>query len=169
MRWKPVPVRELIAIYANRLGIKNAELASKLGYKSSGIISMLKAGTMTLGRDKIVPAATTLGIDPIYLFRCVDAEEGGPLAEIFNAANDVLSAGITQNELSLLRTLREHNFGMDFNMEAYPEQLTTMCQAFESAARAERAAFDRDAEADRNRARSALAHGDRRAESESKS
>lgn len=48
-------------------GMTQMEVAYGLGYKSSGTISQIEAGTMTMSPKKIVAAAQFFGIHPAYL------------------------------------------------------------------------------------------------------
>lgn len=126
---KTVPVRELIATQADRLGIRNGDLAAAIGYQGkSNIISMLTSGAMRLPLNKITVTAKALHIDPYYLALCVDAENSFGLAPLLESL--VQRTPITLNEERLILRLRKEAGGMDIDMDEHPKEAAEFLGAY---------------------------------------
>lgn len=135
-----MPVHELIAFHADRLELSNGDLVSRLGYNNPSIASMLKSGSMKLPIDKVGLAARALGIDPLYLARCIDNESKFNLAPMLEAIANRIA--ITENEEKLIKAMRGICNSIDIDMESHPDELTAMLNAFATAAQREGGMFD---------------------------
>jgi hypothetical protein len=116
---KRMKVREIIALHQEILGIKSADLAVKLGYDNANIVSMLKAGTMTLPNNKIEALASALGLDPLYVAQSVNEESNFQLSGMLEAISK--RTPITLNEEKLILSMREVAAGRDINHDKEPE------------------------------------------------
>jgi hypothetical protein len=149
-----MPVRELLTIHMERHGVKNIELAQKLGYSAPNVIAMLRAGTMKLPMNKIAVTAQALHIDPLYLANCVNAENGFHLEDLIDAISK--RTAITLNEEKLIQALRAASGGADLDLDEYPQARDQIVSIFVTAAKAQ---IDDDAglvRAIKNKPRNAL-------------
>lgn len=158
---KLIPVRELISVQADRLGLKNPEIAERLGYPTANVISMMKSGTMRLPVNKIALAAEILKVDPMYLAMCVDAEAGGGLADLLTSISK--RTPITLNEEKLIQDLRGAADGLDIDFDDYPDERNQIITLFQSVAKKESVQMELDVQRIKGKARSALSNADRRA------
>lgn len=159
---KVVPVRELISVQADRLGLKNPELAERLGYPAANVVSMIKSGSMRLPINKIAITAEVLQIDPLYLAQCVDAESDFQLGPFLDAISK--RTPITLNEEKLIAQLRKIADGVDVDLDDHPQELATIKSAFSAAAHRDRIDFEKDTERLKGKRRSALANAEVREE-----
>lgn len=158
---KLIPVRELLSVQAERLGLKNHEIAERLGYPTPNVISMMKSGTMRLPVNKISLAAEVLKIDPMYLAMCVDAESGGGLAELLTSISK--RTPITLNEEKLIQDLRGAADGMDLDFDSYQDERNQIITLFQTVAKKESVQMELDIRRIKGNARSALSNSARRA------
>lgn len=163
---KVVPVRELIAVQAERLNLRNADLARALGYDTPNVISMLKSGTMRLPFNKIGRAAEALKIDPLYLALCVDAENDFGMAALLQSISN--RTVLTLNEEKQIAKQREIANGLDIDLDEYPQQFSEMLAAFAEAVRKEQISHNADLDRLANKARSAVKSARTREESKQK-
>jgi len=129
---KLMPVNELIAVHMERHEIPNTTVAHRLGYASPNVVAMLRAGTMKLPMNKIVPMARVLHIDPMYLAMCVNAENSFNLDELIEAISR--RTPVTQNEEKLILALRKASKGRDIDLDEHPDVQAKIISAFAAAA-----------------------------------
>lgn len=117
----PIGVKELISTHAAFHRIENGDLAEALGYdrEKASIISMLKNGTMKLPMNKVAKAARALKIDGLTLLRGVDREGRFGIMEVIDEVFD--GQLLTENEKSLMESLRTASEGLDFDINEFPE------------------------------------------------
>jgi hypothetical protein len=139
-RQKSLSVRELISTQIELLGLKNPTVADALGYPNASIVSMLKNGTMKLPMDKVGRAAHALKLDPIFLARIWDSENGFGLIKFVEGVTGQVA--LTENEHRLIMALRSVDRGVDVNMEDHGDELNEMLRAYSAAAAKERSAID---------------------------
>lgn len=160
VKTKLTPVKELISVQAERLGLENPDIARALGYPSPNVISMLKSGAMRLPINKIARAAAVFKIDPLYLAMCVDAENDLGLTEILNSVTK--RTNITLNEEKLIIKMRKIAEELDFDMDDHQQELTEMLDAFGRAVVSARRDHTLDVTRIKSRVRSALGSEDRK-------
>jgi hypothetical protein len=157
---KVVPVKELIAVHADRIGIRNPELATALGYPTHNVVSMLKSGAMRLPINKIALAADALKIDPLYLAMCVDAESDFNLAPLLESITR--RTAVTLNEEKLIQKLRQVSGGFDIDLSDYPQDFETIVGIFSTVAEKEAMVHDGEVGRLKRKSRSALGSKDRK-------
>lgn len=157
---KVVPVKELIAVHADQIGIRNNELAKAMGYPAHNVVSMLKSGAMRLPINKIAIAAEVLKIDPMYLARCVDAESDFNLAPLLESITKRIA--ITVNEEKLIQKLRQASNGLDVDLSAYPQELESIVNTFSTVVEKERVAHEGSIRRLKSKTHSAIGSQDRK-------
>ncbi len=160
-KMKLVPVKELIAVHADRLGYKPITLAPLLGYSAHNVVSMLISGSMRLPINKVAITAEVLKIDPLYLAMCLDAETNFGLAPLLESISK--RTAITLNEEKLIQKLRAVSNGMDIDMDEYPQELDAMVKAYGGAVEREERDYNQDVKRLKEKKRSALSAEDRKA------
>lgn len=90
--------------------ISQTEIAHKLGYPKSNIISMFKTGETKVPLDKIPALAEALHVDVAHLMR-LGLEQYWP--DKMNVITEVFSRMVTANELELLREIRRRTKDAD--------------------------------------------------------
>lgn len=119
--FKRMTMREMIAFNQEVVGIKNIDLADKLGYDNANVVSMLKAGTMSLPTNKISALASALRLDPLHVALCVSEESQYMLAGLLEAISK--RTAVTLNEEKLILAMREASAGRDVNFYNHPALL----------------------------------------------
>lgn len=80
------------------------EIAMSVGWNQPAVLSMVKRGEVKLPLDKAVPLARALRVNEAYLLRMVLEDYYPPLAEALFKQSII---AITENEIDLIRTVRE--------------------------------------------------------------
>jgi transcriptional regulator with XRE-family HTH domain len=92
-------------------GVKSQrEIAAEAGYEMPNILSMIKNGDTKLPLDKVPALAKALGVDPKHLFR-LTIEQHHP--EVARVAHEIFGNVVTDNEMALVRMLREVSDDVD--------------------------------------------------------
>lgn len=82
-----------------------AEIATQSGFNTANVMSMLKAGSIRLPIDRVLPLATALDTDPAYLMLLTLAQVVGDTDA--QAIVDIFSGAVTRNEMTWVVAVRE--------------------------------------------------------------
>lgn len=136
-RAKGIPLKEFLARRQDEAGLKNYELAEKLGYASPNVVAMLRNGNMAFPLNKTGAAAKALGVDPVVMLMRV-LEERNP--ELLEVLEEILgNAMVTEMEHKLLTLVRKETRNTEFDPERHPEFIKTVVPALHDVAQRERA------------------------------
>lgn len=92
--------------------IKNqVEIAAEAGFRSTNMLSMIKAGKAKLPLDRVPALAKALGCDPRYLFRLAVEQSGGET--IRKAMEEIFGAVVSANEVAWLEEIRQASGNAD--------------------------------------------------------
>lgn len=117
-RFTALPVKDILRIRMDDLGIKNPDLQRALGYAKPNVVAMMKSGSMSLPASKALIAARLLELDPVFLLNKVIAENDPAL---WDAISDVMGEYLmTKNELAVIKLLREGLDGHDVDLASLP-------------------------------------------------
>lgn len=117
-RFTAFPVKDILKIRMDDLGIKNPDLQRALDYARPNVIAMMRSGTMCLPPSKALVAAQLLQLDPVFLLSKVIAENDPAL---WDAISDVMGEYLmTKNELAVINMLRQGLDGHDVDLAALP-------------------------------------------------
>lgn len=117
-RFTALPVKDILRIRMDDLGIKNPDLQRALDYAKPNVIAMIRNGTMSLPASKALVAAQLLGIDPVFLLNKVIAENDPALLDAISAVMGEYL--MTKNELAVINMLRQGLDGHDIDLAALP-------------------------------------------------
>jgi hypothetical protein len=117
-RFTALPVKDILKIRMDDLGIKNPDLQRALEYPKPNVIAMMRSGTMRLPASKALVAAQLLELDPVFLLNKVIAENDPALWDAISAVMPEYL--ITKNELAVINLLRQRLGGHDVDLAALP-------------------------------------------------
>ena len=118
-RFTVLPVKDILKIRMDDLGIKNADLQRALDYSKPNVIAMMRSGSMSLPANKALVAARLLELDPVFLLSKVIAENDPAL---WDAISDVMGEHLmTKNELALIHMVRQGLDGHDVSLDESPD------------------------------------------------
>ena len=120
-RYTALPVKDVLKIRMKDLGLRNTDMQRALGYPMPNVISMMKTGSMNLPANKVLIAAQTLKVDPVFLLRKVVTENDPALWEAISSVLD--QHLVTKNEIAMLRLVRYRLDGHDVNLASSREFL----------------------------------------------
>lgn len=155
---KRMSMREMIAFHQEVVGIKSADLAAALGYSNANVVSMLRAGTMTLPNNKISRLASALHLDPLHVAITLNEENGFNLGAILEAVSK--RTAVTLNEEKLILAMREAAAGNDINFDKQPQLLAKLMDTHLEIVKAETDLSDETLAQLRTKKRSAVAQPD---------
>jgi hypothetical protein len=84
-RFTALPVKDILKIRMDDLGIKNPDLQRALDYPKPNVIAMMRGGSMRLPASKALVAARLLELDPVFLLSKVIAENDPALWDAISA------------------------------------------------------------------------------------
>lgn len=117
-RFTALPVKDILRMRMDDLGIKNPDLQRALGYAKPNVIAMMRNGTMRLPASKALVAAQLLKLDPVFLLSKVIAENEPALWDaIYAVMGEYL---MTKNELAVIKMLRQGLDGHDVDLTVLP-------------------------------------------------
>ena len=117
-RFTALPVKDILRMRMDDLGIQNPDLQRALGYAKPNVIAMMRNGTMRLPPSKALVAARLLQVDPVFLLSKVIAENDPAL---WDAISVVMAEYLmTKNELAVTKILRQGLNGHDVDLAALP-------------------------------------------------
>ena len=117
-RFTALPIKDILKIRMDDLGIKNPDLQRALDYARPNVIAMMRSGTMSLPPSKALVAARLLQLDPVFLLSKVISENEPAL---WDAISEVMGEYLmTKNELAVIKMLREGLDGHDVDLTALP-------------------------------------------------
>ena len=90
--------------------LSQRDIATALGYRRANLISMLKAGDMSLPLEKVPALAKAIKVDPAHLLR-LGLEEHWP--DQMRVINEVFGGVVTKNEMKLLEAFRSATHSRD--------------------------------------------------------
>jgi hypothetical protein len=126
-RYSSFPVKHLLTLRMQDLGIKNVDLQKFLGYPRPNVIAMIKSGAMKLPEAKVVEVADLLKVDRTFLLAKVIAENSPDLwAAISTVMADRL---VTENEIELLGAIRAELGGHDVRLTKSDEVMRALVPA----------------------------------------
>jgi transcriptional regulator with XRE-family HTH domain len=116
-------IEQLIALS----GKTQTQIAEEVGYDKPNVITMIKQGKTKLPINKVGLFAQALGIDPVYLLRATMSEY---MPDTWQSIETLFqSTLVTQNELKILKTIREASNGRDIEFgKEQREQLTRLAK-----------------------------------------
>ena len=117
-RFTAFPVKDILKIRMDDLGIKNPDLQRALDYAKLNVISMMRNGNMSLPPSKALVAARLLELDPVFLLSKVIAENDPALWDAISAVMGEYL--MTKNELALIHMVRQGLDGHDVNLAESP-------------------------------------------------
>lgn len=134
-RYSKMPVKDLLTIRMDELGLQNADLQVALDYPAPNVISMMKTGSMRLPENKVTEAADILQLDRAFLLRKVMLENNSRLWDVIDKVlgPKVVSA----NEQALLELLRKELDGHDVELTSHPEFIQAIAPILKSIAKRE--------------------------------
>ena len=108
---KPGKVRtiaEYLSMQIDLCGKSQLDIAREAGFNKPNIITMIKQGRTKLPISKVGPMATSLGIDPLHLYKLA-MEEYEP--ETWKAVQELIlkQPFVTQNEMEIIEVVRSAN------------------------------------------------------------
>lgn len=119
-----IPLNEFLARRQDEAGLKNYELAEKLGYESPNVIAMLRSGNMAFPLNKTGAMAKALGIDPTFLLSKVLEARNPELLEVLESI--LGNKMVTDLEGQFLQFVRKEVGGVEFNLMSHPELISGM-------------------------------------------
>jgi len=129
---KGIPLHEYLARRQDEAGLRNFELAEKMGYASPNVVAMLRSGNMAFPINKVGVTAKALGIDPVTLLTRV-LEARNP--ELLEVLEDILgNKMVTELEGQLLAFIRKEMGGVELNHMAHPEFIEVIRPALHAVA-----------------------------------
>jgi len=106
-----ISVAEYVSKQIDITQIPQKEIAERMGYKTSNIITMFKQGLTKIPLNKVMPLAKILGIDPIFLFRLA-MQEYHP--QTWESIEEIVGGHlVTGHERYILEIVRETSEGLD--------------------------------------------------------
>jgi hypothetical protein len=84
-RFTALPVKDILKIRMDDLGIKNPDMQRALDYPKPNVIAMMRGGSMRLPASKALVAARLLELDPVFLLSKVIAENDPALWDAISA------------------------------------------------------------------------------------
>lgn len=87
------------------LGITDHQLCEALGFDRTGVLALIKLGTMRMPLPKIPVLAAALGLNPAALLRIALTESSPGLLEVIEGVFGPLQ--LTQTERNLIKHLRK--------------------------------------------------------------
>jgi transcriptional regulator with XRE-family HTH domain len=90
--------------------VSQKDIAMKLGYPNSNIISMFKKGEAKVPLDKIPAMAKALRVDPAHLMR-LGLEQYWP--DKLDVITSVFSRVVTENEMDMIEVIRKASHDAD--------------------------------------------------------
>lgn len=130
-RISKLPVKDVLRIKMDELGIKNIDLQKRLGFPTPNVISMMKSGTMRVPIQHAVSVAEYLEIDKLGFLRKV-VEENDPLLWDAMQLATGSTLGLTRNESNLLSFIRTSMDGFDPDLtknEVFMSGLKSLCES----------------------------------------
>lgn len=119
-----IPLNEFLARRQDEAGLKNYELAEKMGYQSANVVAMLRSGNMQFPLNKTAVTAKALGIDPTFLLSKV-LEARNP--ELLEVLEEILgNKMVTELESQFLQFVRKETNGVEFDIMKHPELISGM-------------------------------------------
>ena len=112
-RMSKLPFKDVLTMQMDKLGIRNVDLASALGYPMPNVIAMIKKGSMRLPENKIADAARVLQLDPAFLMRKVVEENNPSLWDLIESTTG--KSLVSENEMKLIDLVREALDGHDID------------------------------------------------------
>ena len=113
-RYSDLPLKDLIRIRLNDLGITNVEMQQALGYQRPNVISMIKMGSMRLPEGKGIETADLLKVDRTFLLGKVISENN---PELWDAITTIMGDRLlTSNEMALVKFVRAGLNGHDADL-----------------------------------------------------
>lgn len=116
-----VSVAEYLSQQIHLSGVPQKEIASRMGYPNSNIITMFKQGTTKLPINRVKEMAEILGIDKVYLLKLVMGEYApetlAALEELIGGENFT-----TQSERNVLNIMRSMSDGLDIGPKTIYEE-----------------------------------------------
>lgn len=125
-RFTALPVKDILKIRMDDLGIKNPDLQKALGYAKPNVIAMMRSGTMNFPASKTLVAARLLVLDPVFLLSKVIAENDPALWDAISAVMGEYL--MTKNELALINMVRQGLDGLDVNLAESPAFIQGVAQ-----------------------------------------
>lgn len=117
-RFSRLPVKDVLCIRMNELGIRNVDMQLALGYAKPNVIAMIKSGTMRLPEEKALLAAKVLELDPVDLLGKVISEND---PKLWDAIKSVMGRQlVSANELALIEHIRAELDGFDADLTTKP-------------------------------------------------
>ncbi|QFZ84515.1 hypothetical protein GFK26_17960 [Variovorax paradoxus] len=114
-----IPLNEFLARRQDEAGMRNYELAEKMGYGSANVVAMLRSGNMAFPVNKVGVTAKALGIDPAFLLTRV-LEARNP--ELLEVLQEILGNQlVTDLEAKMLGWVRKETDGVEFDIDRYPD------------------------------------------------
>ena len=117
-RFTALPVKTILKIRMDDLGLKNPDLQRALDYARPNVIAMMKSGNMSLPPSKALVAAQLLELDPVFLLSKVISENDPALWDAISAVMEEYL--MTKNELAVIKMLRQGLDGHDVDLAALP-------------------------------------------------
>jgi len=106
---KHILVKDYLAAAIEASGLKQNEIASKVGYSAPNIITMMKQGKTKLPPNKVPAFAEALGVDKLHFLKLVMQEyQPETWAVIEECAGEHL---VTADEITLLQIIRDQADG----------------------------------------------------------
>lgn len=134
---KAIPLHEFIARRQDEAGLRNYELAEKIGYASPNVVAMLRSGNMSFPLNKVGVTAKALGIDPTFFLTKV-LESRNP--ELLDVLQEILgNKMVTEMESKLLAFIRKQADGVEFDYARYPDFIEEVGNAVKEVAEREKA------------------------------
>lgn len=110
-RISKLPVKDMITMRMNELGIKNVDMAKKLGYPMPNVIAMIKQGAMRLPENLALTTADVLQVDRVSFLGKVISENN---PRLWDSIVEVLGQRlVTDGEFELIKTFRAMLDGHD--------------------------------------------------------
>lgn len=118
----PRKFHEVVTTLIDGSPLTQREIATKLGYDRSNIITMFKKGQTPVPIRQIPALAHALEVDPAWLVRLALKEYQPEVLDTVEATMGIL---VTQHEIEILRELRELTHDSDPRL-ADPKQRTKL-------------------------------------------
>ncbi|CAM3318301.1 hypothetical protein [Polaromonas hydrogenivorans] len=129
-RFTALPVKDILRIRMDDLGIKNSDLQRALDYAKPNVIAMMRSGTMSLPPSKALVAACLLELDPVFFLSKVIAENDPAL---WDAISAVMGQHLmTKNELALIHMVRQGLDGHDVDLATMPAFVEAIAPALKA-------------------------------------
>lgn len=110
-----ITVKDFLTKMIEASGLKQVEIADRIGYEKPNMITMLKQGKTRVPPNKVPLLANALGIDKLHFLRIV-MQEYHP--EIWEVVEECLESQlITDDEMEYVRIIRDQAGGRPITLQ----------------------------------------------------